>query len=54
MVRVHLGPPVPLEGIMKKFLLAAVAVAAGYAAWLEIERNRQDRAVWTEVTDPIA
>ncbi|MFT3944068.1 MAG: DLW-39 family protein [Ancrocorticia sp.] len=39
---------------MKKFLLAAVAIAAGYVAWLEIAKNRQDRAVWTEVTDKIA
>jgi len=39
---------------MKKFLLAVVAVAAGYVAWLEIARNRQDRAVWTEVTVKIA
>ncbi|MFT0848844.1 DLW-39 family protein [Actinomycetaceae bacterium L2_0104] len=39
---------------MKKFLLAAAAIVAGYVAWLEIQRNRQDRAVWTEVTDPIA
>lgn len=54
MVRVHLGPLVTLEGIVKKFLLVTVAVVAGYAAWLEIERNRQDRAVWTEVTDRIA
>ncbi len=39
---------------MKKFLLAAATVVAGYVAWLEIARNRQDRAVWTEVTDKIA
>ena len=39
---------------MKKFLLTTAVLAAGYAAWLEIQRNRQDRAVWTEVTDPVA
>ncbi|MGO1591736.1 MAG: DLW-39 family protein [Ancrocorticia sp.] len=39
---------------MKKFLIVTLTAIVGYAAWLQIERNNQDRAVWTEVTDPIA
>lgn len=39
---------------MKKFLLAALVAVVGYVAWLEIQRNTQDRAVWNEVTDPVA
>ncbi|MDN6486137.1 DLW-39 family protein [Ancrocorticia populi] len=39
---------------MKKFLIIALTAIAGYAGWLEYQRRTQDRAVWNEVTDPIA
>ncbi|WP_240611290.1 MULTISPECIES: DLW-39 family protein [unclassified Actinobaculum] len=38
---------------MKKFLLATVALAAGYAIWIQVSKSQQDQAVWTEVTDSI-
>ena len=39
---------------MKKFLIVALTAITGYVGWLEYQRRNQDRAVWNEVTDPIA
>lgn len=39
---------------MKKFLICVTAVLVGYIGWIEASKRMQDRAVWQEVTDPIA
>lgn len=36
---------------MKKVFLIAAAAAAGYAAWLKIQQDREERDLWAEVTD---
>jgi hypothetical protein len=36
---------------VKKVLLLAAAAAAGYAVWLKVERDREERDLWAEVTD---
>jgi hypothetical protein len=35
------------------FLLAGLAVAAGVAIWRSLEAQREQRDLWTEVTDPL-
>lgn len=36
---------------MKKFLGLLAAGIGGYALWIKIQQEKQDRAIWTEVTD---
>ncbi|MDO4606202.1 MAG: DLW-39 family protein [Bowdeniella nasicola] len=36
---------------MKKVLMLAAASAAGYALWLKIQQEREERDIWEEVTD---
>jgi len=39
---------------MKKLLIALVAVVAGYVAWRTYAEDRDERDLWTEVTDEVA
>ena len=36
---------------MKKFLALATAAVAGYALWIKIQQEREERDIWAEVTD---
>ena len=39
---------------MKKFLVVAVAAAIGYAVWRSYAEDRDERDLWTLVTDDVA
>ena len=39
---------------MKKLLVAALVAAAGYAIWRAYTEDRDERDLWTEVTDAVA
>ncbi len=36
---------------MKKFLGLAALATAGYAVWTKVKADREERALWAEVTD---
>ncbi|HLS73995.1 MAG TPA: DLW-39 family protein [Actinomycetaceae bacterium] len=36
---------------MRKILGLAVLAAAGYAVWSKVKADREERALWAEVTD---
>ncbi|SEA63446.1 hypothetical protein SAMN02910418_02054 [Bowdeniella nasicola] len=36
---------------MKKILAIAAASIAGYALWVRIQQEREERDIWAEVTD---
>ena len=36
---------------MKRVLALAAAAVAGYAAWTKVQRDREERDLWAEVTD---
>ncbi len=36
---------------MKKFFLITAAAAIGYGAWTKLKQDREERALWAEVTD---
>ena len=36
---------------MKKALLLVIAAAGGYAAWIKVRQDREERDLWAEVTD---
>ena len=36
---------------MKRVVALAVAAAAGYAVWVKVQRDREERDLWAEVTD---
>ncbi|WP_168202596.1 DLW-39 family protein [Georgenia wutianyii] len=36
---------------MKKLLGVAALAAAGYAVWAKVRADREERALWQEVTD---
>ncbi|WP_226920766.1 DLW-39 family protein [Georgenia subflava] len=36
---------------MKKALLMAAAAIGGYAAWIKVRQDREERDLWAEVTD---
>ena len=36
---------------MKKLIGITVLALAGYAAWTKVKQDREDRALWAEVTD---
>ncbi|HQY33318.1 DLW-39 family protein [Actinotalea sp.] len=38
---------------MKKLLIALLAVAAGYVVWRTYAEDRDERDLWTEVTDEL-
>lgn len=38
---------------MKKVVLTLIGAGLGYAAWLKVQADRQNQAVWEEVTDPV-
>ncbi|GEM_PF-818659 len=38
----------------KKVALLALSAIGGYALLIKVQRDRQDQAVWEEVTDPIS
>ena len=38
---------------MKKLLIALLAAAAGYAVWRTYAEDRDERDLWTEVTDDV-
>ncbi|WP_231494841.1 DLW-39 family protein [Cellulomonas sp. KRMCY2] len=38
---------------MKKLLVALLAAAAGYVIWRTYAEDRDERDLWTEVTDEI-
>ena len=38
---------------MKRVLALAAAAVAGYAAWTKVQRDREERDLWAEVTDDV-
>ncbi|MFC4554804.1 DLW-39 family protein [Georgenia faecalis] len=36
---------------MKKILMLAAVAVAGYSVWTSVQRNREERDLWAEVTD---
>lgn len=38
---------------MKKFLIGLLAVGAGYVVWRTYAEDRDERDLWTEVTDDV-
>ena len=36
---------------MKKFFAIVAAAVAGYAVWLKVQQEREERDIWAEVTD---
>ncbi|MGC5614659.1 DLW-39 family protein [Georgenia sp. Z1491] len=36
---------------MKKVLIVLAAAVAGYAVWIKVQQDREERAIWAEVTD---
>ena len=38
---------------MRKLLVAVAAAAAGYAVWRRYTQERDERDLWTEVTDDV-
>ena len=39
---------------MKKFLLVAAAAVVGYVVWIKVQQDREERAIWAEVTDEVS
>ena len=39
---------------MKKIIIALLAAGAGYLAWRTYAEDRDERDLWTEVTDDVA
>jgi len=38
---------------MKRFFWAAAGALAGWLVWSKVQEERQDRALWAEVTDSV-
>lgn len=36
---------------MKKFFGLLIGAAAGYALWVKVQQEREERDIWAEVTD---
>ncbi|MDO5494957.1 MAG: DLW-39 family protein [bacterium] len=36
---------------MKRILLAALAAGASWVVWTKVQQEREERAIWAEVTD---
>ena len=36
---------------MKKLVLLAATAVTGYAVWIKVQQDREERDLWAEVTD---